>query len=352
MRGAIQKIRGWFRQGRRTAVWTAFFLSLALGLLLVRAIALNLGLEERPVTFGATFSKPYAEQLGLDWKTALTDSMDELGIIHWRIPAYWDELEPEPWSYDFSVLDWQLEEISKRQGTVILAIGRKLPRWPECHVPEWAKYLPEEVIRQRLLKAMEATVIRYRDNPTVTVWQVENEPFFPFGECPKPDADFLKQEISLVKSLDARPVMVTESGELSTWVRAAGLADILGISTYRVVWSRYFGNLYWPVTPNSYRHRAEAIGPLVRKTIISELQAEPWTDGPIENIPLDRQTDIMDPKRLMSNVSFARRMGMDEAYLWGVEWWYWLRQHDRPEMWETARELMRKDRAPHAQTPR
>ena len=38
----------------------------------------------------------------------------------------------------------------------------------------------------------------------------------------------------------------------------------------------------------------------------------------------------------------ARRVGFSEAYLWGVEWWYWLKEtKGEPAVWDTARELFR-----------
>ena len=36
-------------------------------------------------------------------------------------------------------------EIAKKYKTgAILAVGMKVPRWPECHIPEWAKNLKTE----------------------------------------------------------------------------------------------------------------------------------------------------------------------------------------------------------------
>ncbi len=46
------------------------FIALLVGLFFVDVVKENLGLEERGVALGATFSKPYAEYLGLDWKKA------------------------------------------------------------------------------------------------------------------------------------------------------------------------------------------------------------------------------------------------------------------------------------------
>ena len=34
--------------------------------------------------------------------------------------------------------------IAKRDAKIILAIGRKLPRWPECHVPAWLEGMTKE----------------------------------------------------------------------------------------------------------------------------------------------------------------------------------------------------------------
>ena len=187
---------------------------------------------------------------------------------------------------------------------------------------------------------MVGTVVRrYAKNPAEVAWQVENEPFFDFGVCPPVDDEFLKQEIAQVRTLDSRPIVISESGELSTWVRAASLADILGVSTYRIVWSRFTGYFYWPITPRIYRDRAAAVASLVEKVIVTELQGEPWTTQPIITMPLDQQLKLMNPERLRSNLVFARRIGFSEVYFWGVEWWYWLKLQGRPEMWNAAKAL-------------
>ncbi len=312
---------------------------MVLGLFFVDVIKRDLGLDEQDVLFGATFSKPYAESLGLDWQETYIATLDELGVKRLRIPVYWTDLERVRDRFDYSVVDWQVAEAAKRDADVVLAIGRKVPRWPECHVPEWTKRLDEEEVRSEILEMLRAVVMRYKDDPTVVMWQVENEPLFEFGECPPPDRKFLQQEIAVVRSVDDRPIMVTESGELSSWLQTAGLADVLGISTYREVWTRYVGYFYWPVSPKYYTQRARAILPLVDRIIVSELQAEPWSPGPIRELSLDRQTQLMNAEKLAENVSFVRRIGFSEAYLWGIEWWYWMREQGRPELWEAGKEL-------------
>ena len=48
----------------------------------------------------------------------------------------------------------------------------------------------------------------------------------------------------------------------------------------------------------------------------------------------------MDLERFQKNIKFAKKTGLDEFYLWGAEWWYWLKtKHDKPEIWEEAKKL-------------
>lgn len=313
--------------------------SMVIGVFMIQIVATNLDLEEKPVALGATFSKKYAESLGLDWKETYLAMLDDLKVKRLRIPAYWDDIEPEPGVYNFSIVDWQLQEAAKRGVTVILAVGRKLPRWPECHAPAWTEGTPESLLRAKILTMVQTVVEHYRDNPTIVQWQVENEPFFKFGHCPEPNRALLEQEIAVVRVLDSRPIVISESGELSTWLNAASLADVLGISTYRIVWDKYLGYFFWPITPRYYISRAEAVRTLVGSVIITELQAEPWVTGAITHEPIESQLKLMNAKRLEDNVAFARRIGFTEAYLWGVEWWYWLKKQGHPELWEAGKKL-------------
>lgn len=293
-----------------------------------------------PAVFGVTFSTKYAKELGLDWKAAYLATLDDLGVRRLRIPVYWDEAEPERGRYEWADVDWMLDEAAKRGAEVILAVGRKTPRWPECHVPGWAAALGSDAQQERVLAFLEAEIAHFKPHPAIRLWQVENEPLFHFGKCPPPDRDFLRREILLVRGLDTRPVMVTDSGELSTWIRTASLGDVLGISMYRLVWNKYLGEIYWPVSPLYYTDRINLLSPVVKKVIISELQAEPWFRKPVAETPIEEQFEQMDPDRLRGNVDFAVSTGASEIYLWGVEWWYWLKLQGQDGLWKAARGLV------------
>ncbi|OGY85882.1 MAG: hypothetical protein A2233_00100 [Candidatus Kerfeldbacteria bacterium RIFOXYA2_FULL_38_24] len=292
------------------------------------------------VQFGVTFSTKYASYLGLDWKQVYLASLDDLHIKFYRIPIYWDEIESEQGNINLDNVRWMLDEADKRGVKVILAIGQRVPRWPECHPPAWTRNLSKIEIQEQETRMIDTIVTELKDYEAVDRWQVENEPFFAvFGECTKPDEEFISKTVARVKQLDpTKPIIITDSGELSTWADAAGVGDILGISMYRVTWNSLFGYFYYPLPPAYYKNKAKLISPWVQDVIVTELQAEPWVPSTILTTSLEDQFHSMNPKRFLNNVEFARRTSMSQVYLWGVEWWYWLKQyHNYDAMWETAR---------------
>ncbi len=291
-----------------------------------------------PTAFGVTFSTVYARQLGIDWKAAYLAALDELGVRKFRIPVYWSDLEPSPGDFHFEDVDWMLSEAAARGAKVTLVIGRKLPRWPECFIPNWAEQLDVTAAGEAQLDMMRTVVERYRGSVALERWQVENEAFFPFGICPPPDRDLFDREIALVRSLDSHPIMMTESGEIDPWVDAAGVADVLGVSLYRVTWNSWYGFFLYPITPGYYRTRAESVKPFIKSIIISELQAEPWLTKPYGDMSPEERVNAFTASDLRTNVDFAERTGLPEAYLWGVEWWYAERDQN-PDLWEEAKKI-------------
>src|SRR3990167_2926873 len=300
------------------------------------------------VKLGMTFSARYGRALGLDWKQTSLALLDDMGVKKRRLPVYWDLAEPKAGEYFWDDLDWQLTEAEKRQADVILTIGQRVPRWPECHIPGWVG--SDDQQRQTdLLRFMGRVIERYKSHQAVTMWQVENEPFLVFfGICPPFDKNFLDQEIAFVKSLDAtRPVLLTDSGELSLWVGAAKRGDVFGTTMYRHIWSPKVGGYFtYPIGPNFFRAKEWLVRTFTKQKnfIVIELQAEPWASGWIADIPLQEQFRTMDETKLWENVDYAKRVGFPEVYLWGGEWWYWMKEKkDYPAVWETGKELFREN---------
>lgn len=293
------------------------------------------------VKFGVSFSKSYADYLELDWREMYIAILDELNPQLLRLQSDWDETELSDGNFNFSALDWQMAEAEKRGIDVLLVLGRRQPRWPECHTPEWLADAPEAEIQERTLEFIKTAVLRYKNSSALVMWQVENEPLLnAFGECPPADINFLKREIALVESLDDRPILITDSGELSTWRKTAHLGDYFGTTIYRRVYSDYCGYFRHFFAPAFYRLKAKLVGLNRNNIIISELQAEPWLpDGKESRGSLEEQKEILGQEFIQKQIEFARKTGFSEAYIWGVEWWYWAKMQGDESAWEVGKKI-------------
>ena len=300
--------------------------------------------QAKEISWGVNFSQKHAQNLGLDWKETYSALLDDLKVKNIKLITHWDLIELNEGKYYFEDLDWQIKKAEEKDARLLLVIGMKTGRWPECHIPGWAKNLNKEEQQKEILEMIEEVVLRYRDRASVGAWQVENEPFFPFGECPWVDKNFLKKEIDLVKSLDSqsRPIVISDSGEGSLWVNAAKLGDIVGTTLYKKVWFRQLGNyIYYPFPPIFYWRKAQLIEKIFdKKVIVVELQAEPWGPKLLYESPLEEQEKTMNLERFKANIEFAKKTGLDEFYLWGGEWWCWLKEkQNNPEIWNEAKKL-------------
>ena len=295
------------------------------------------------VDYGISFSKEHAESLGLDWKQTYLAMLDELKPKYIRVSATWSETESEKGKKNSDFVDWQMLEAAKRGVKVTLVVGQKAPRWPECHVPGWANDLKSDEYKQAAKDYVKYVVERYRNHPALEIWQVENEPYikFRFGECENFDESLVKEEIDLVHLLDKqRKIIITDSGELSTWISASRAGDIFGTTVYRIVMSpsgRYWKYDWLPA--GFYKWKAKLFGRSYEDFFVSELQAEPWfNDSNPTNTVIEEQEKTMNPERLQKHLDFVQHIGASRAYLWGVEWWYWMKEKQGDERyWDVIR---------------
>ena len=317
-------------------------------ILIVLAVVLFF-LAQKPaperITYGMSFNTPYAIELGLDWREAYDAIIDELGVRHLRLAAHWPMVEPNDGEYSFDELDYQLDKAEEVGADVILAVGRRLPRWPECHVPEWAKELPWEEQKDHLRDYLEAVVTRYQDRPNIIYWQIENEPYlqvFAFEHCGELDEEFLLEEIELVRKLDpTRPILVTDSGNLGKWAEAYKHGDAFGTSVYVYFWNPELGQFKTILPPWFYRAKENFIALFYgeKPTFLIELSAEPWLLEPVINVDIETQYSRMDLEKVDEIIAYARETRYDKQYLWGAEWWYWLKGKGHPELWERGQEI-------------
>jgi len=328
--------------------WPRKILGVVLIIVLIGAASIFLlGRKEVPesVTYGLSFNTQYARELGLEPRQVYDALIDELGVRHFRLAAQWNLVEPERDRYDFSEIDYQVERAERAGADVIFGVGRRLPRWPECHVPDWAKDLSWEEQKKEIRAYIETTVNRYKDSPAIRYWQVENEPYltvFAYEYCGDLDEDFLREEIALVHSLDSsRPVLVTDSGNLGTWAGAYKNGDLFGTSVYVYFWTPELGQFKTILPPYFYRVKEGLMRLLYGKkpTILIELSAEPWLLEPVADTDVETQYSRMNVEKFNEIIEYAKKTRYDTQYLWGGEWWYWLRQRGHDEMWNRATEL-------------
>ena len=321
----------------KTIRWTAPILIFLFFSLIILAL---IDKSAKSMSYGVTFSQKYAQELNLDWKSTYLEILDGLGVKNIRLIAYWDDIEKEKGVYDFSDIDFLLSEAEKRNVNVILAIGRKLPRWPECFEPDWARVNDENYIKTRLLILIPKEIEHLKKYKSIKYWQVENEPFFPFGNCPAMmDQDFVEREVALVRSIDTRPVLVSDSGEGGAWIFSYSTGDYLAISMYRKVWLSFWGYFNWPFPASFYRIKAALLNIPMEKIFNTELQAEPWSNKPIIETSDTELEKTMTHTEFVKIVEYAEQTGINRAYLWGVEWWYYKKINGDPFYWDTARTL-------------
>lgn len=302
------------------------------------------------IRYGVTFSNRYATEIGLDWKDAYLKMLDDLNVKNVRLIAYWDEIEQTKGTYDFSNISWQLEEAQKRNINVMMAIGRKVPRYPECFEPKWEKALTTDAEKDSALyKYVSTATLRLKNYKVIKMWEVENEPFFPFGECRATKSTTLENEVTIVKNLDSRPILIQDSGEGGFWFPSYKLGDYLGISMYRKIWYNFWGiflgkfiYFQYPLANWSYKIKADLLGVPYQRIIVTELQGEPW--GPVINSKLstEERDKTMSHQDFIATTSYAQSTGFRDLYYWGVEWWLWQKEvAGDPFYWDTAKALFK-----------
>ena len=302
--------------------------------------------KQKNIIWGVNFSQMQAENLKLDWRETYIALLDDLKVKDIKLLTNWNFIEGQKDNYYFDDIDWQIKEAESRGVNLIYVVGMKTGRWPECHIPSWADNLSKAQQQEEILKYIKEVVSRYKDSKAIITWQVENEPLFKFGICPWYDKNFLKKEVELVKFLDnTRPVIVSDSGELSSWFSVAKIGDIVGTTMYRKSWINVAGDIgfygTFPINPIFYWRKAQIIKKIFGKDVINvELQAEPWAQKLFHDVSLEEQEKTMNLEQFKKNIKYAQKTGLDTFYLWGGEWWYWMKKtQNRPEIWNEAKGL-------------
>jgi hypothetical protein len=338
----------WYRSRRRLkkiAIWIAAVIVVFLALYNIIDFATP---EVKNPNYGVSFSITYAEELGNNWQDNYLALLNDMHFKHLRLMSYWDMYEPQKGHYNFDSLDWQVNQAAQHGAKVSLAIGWRQPRWPECHEPDWAKQLPAESPQWQsdLSQYIQVVVNRYKNNPALESYQLENESLNTwFGDCRTKAAnrDRLISEFNLVKHLDPNhPVLMSLSDEHGFPVHGP-TPDAFGISVYRIVWNdktpiHFY--LTYPAPVWWHRLRGEIIKLTKHRDIyIHELQVEPWGPKPTLELSVAEQDRSMSVTQIHKNMRFGRQVGAKDIYTWGAEWWYWRKVHFHdPGPWNAVKE--------------
>ena len=329
---------------KKVLVWSLVVLAVAIVLVLIFSIPTIS--KPSKITYGVSFSKFHSDELGLDWKETYEAILTDLDIKHIRLSAHWPMVEKLEGEFNFTELDYQIRRAKEESANVILVVGRRAPGWPECHVPDWAHDLSVVEQQEKISVYITAVVERYKDESHIDYWQVENEIFlahFASEICPEINVSFFESEVELVKSIDPdTPVLITDSGEFGSWFSAYKRGDVFGTTMYLYIWSPRWGALKYPVYPGFFFFKQNMVRLVYgdKYLILAELGLEPWLLTPIAEAPIELQMDRMGIDKFKETISFASKTRFDMQYLWGVEWWYWMKKnHDDDRFWEESRLL-------------
>ncbi len=314
---------------------------------------------------GTTFIKINAEHLGLDWRSAYQEILTDIGIKQIRIPIFWDQLEREPGKFDWADLDWQMQKAAKANAQVMLVVGHRVPRYPECYAPGWTTGLDEAAFKRSLFAMTETVVQHYRDHPALGAWQVENEPLAKIlgkiwgdGSC-REIVPWMREEVQLVRRLadgrsDGRRIPTVVTYANAPWP-AAQLRKTLTFES-DVVAMTLFNKLYFrspvftgyiemfklgPIATLRLAYQRSLITKNKQELWIAEMQAEPWgPDGPYKFDKPEDADVTMNPVRLQQTWDYAVNGGASRVYLWGVEWCLSERDRGRRQMLDAVKGLV------------
>lgn len=316
------------------------------------------------VRLGTTFSPLQCYYLGLDQREVFR-YLCTLGFARIRLCSYWNAIEPEPGQFDFSSLDWLLEESQKTGMEIVLTVGMKAPRWPEYHFPDWVKDrydttgslepLDQVGTIANLTLALIHTVMQHtRQAPNLRYWQVENEPFLRMEITGGRylSVEFLRQEVELVRSLalPEQKLLLTNAITLPAsqlkqddrgFHSSLALADAIGINVYtRVPFcnSRFY---LQPLPPfwNKLQHWQRQMAASGKEAWIAEAQAEPWE--PKQLVATGKpEYPSASPRRTAELVQHLTALGYETILLWGCEYWYWHWKNGHRDWWQAIQQML------------
>lgn len=273
--------------------------------------------------FGTTFSNKYCHELGLDPLATFAELIKQLKLEAVRIPFYWDEIEANKGEFNFDYYQEIYNLANSHSIKITPALGRKVPRWPEYHVPNWADKTRADLMKNLNNWYEAAFNFINKQAGTVSI-QIENEPLFAFGENKfLPTLKELKQEIAIVRSLTELPLITSASSQFKNYKKLLKLVDRVGVNIYEVV---YDAN---KESYRSYNHPQKFYNKIAKRSeniFVAELQAEPWGTIQVKDMVKSEWSKSCNPDLIKGLFAKVKAAGFSETWFWGCEWWIYLKQ--------------------------
>lgn len=279
---------------------------------------------------GITLSHSHLTWLGIQPSFAL-EQLSRRSLSYVRLGSYWSEIESRNAHYDYQALTEWLDVFERRQQNVVLTVGVKAPRWPEFYYPDFITHKdsshPET--QSKLLDFIRHTITHVRHYRCISHWQVENEPLDPSGPINEHiSSQLLEQEISLVRQLDPRPILLTLWGNAlrrrGFLPQVSELADIVGIDLYYRQFAGSILGKHIYTGPENEAKLRQTLSQSSKPIWITELQAEPWEKD--EASYLGNNPASISPELLEQNLQRTKHLPVAEILLWGFEYWLYRSQ--------------------------
>ncbi|MDR3578152.1 MAG: beta-galactosidase [Anaerolineaceae bacterium] len=312
---------------------------------------------------GISFRPLQAAAFGLQVHSTLTDLLAyPFQII--RLGAYWNQIEPEPGTFQTDELDWQIDTAERTGKQIVLCVGPlKTFGYPEFFVPAHHLQLPfpehtliKPSVYPALLEASIAFITRlverYKVRSSIVAWQLEHDAVDPLGveHSWRLAEAFVEQEAQALRKADpTRPLMLNGYLPTSVLVRlsqwwqtrpqgdslavAQRLADWIGIDYYPrnalvAIGSKtlYLDGSHSPWNQRRRRQIFAWAAAHGQKVLISEGQAEPWETITTPPNPKNQGVYSCLPEQLIANYNTClgwsnQQMPLYAYLFWGAEYW-------------------------------
>ncbi|MDQ3099314.1 MAG: beta-galactosidase [bacterium] len=311
---------------------------------------------------GTTFSQIQCKYLKIDYKETLKAILT-LPLEYIRVCAYWNEIEPQPGQFNFTILDDIISTISKTDKKIVLAVGMKSPRWPEFHFPDWVKqkcdtklaHIPIDTqteLSSAAFNFISAVISRYKDNHSISYLQIENEAFnnFSFTHNKFVSYSFVRRAVILARTLcPEKKILLSNAINLapfdwrreysSAFEKNLTIADAIGVNVYTKVPvnKQYYAHptifFWWRLS--KWRKQMQKLG---IESWITEAQSEPWEYKSAVHTD-KKEYPSASPQRTKSLINKLDKIGYQVILLWGCEYWYWSKLQGRNDWWKGVESL-------------